>query len=197
MSEQSQEQEQEQEQDQDFNEAIKEAFEEGLNAEYDEDSVKMAMIQAGATFKNVTRLYNQLLIDAGLAISNTDRAQIVAETLKDADISTEEGFDTAAAKLVGLVTGATERSAHSLIRAYAKKNEKAVFIKPKVEGGARNPFITLFHTSLVENPAMTEDELKALIDSLENKHQVNPLRWFNQHNGIRNMANEIAAKYTS
>lgn len=174
---------------------IRNAFDEAITAEKEEDDIKMAMIGAGATFKNVTRLYNQYMIDAGLAISKADRNQIVEDVLEGCDLDTEELFDAAVNALVESIKGATDRSAASLIRAYAKKNEIEVYVKPKGEGGSRNPFVRIFHEQLIENPKMTEDELKAIIEGLDPDHQTNPTRWFSQHNNIRKTANAIAAKY--
>lgn len=174
--------------------AIKDAFEAALDAGKDEDDVKMDMIQSGATFKNVTRLYNKFMIDAGLAMSAADRKAVVDETLEGRDLSTEEGFDQAVAALVEAVTGSTERSAAALVRSFGKKEDVDVFTKPKGDGGTRNPFVRVFHDALIENPDMDEQGLKDIIASLEPDHQVNPTRWFNQHNNIRKTANAIASK---
>lgn len=174
---------------------IRDAFDEAITNESEEDDIKMSMIGAGATFKNVTRLYNQFMIDAGLAISKADRNQIVDDTLKGRDLDTEESFDAAVEGLMEAIKGATERSAGSLIRAYAKKNELEVYAKPKTESGSRNPFVQIFHTKLVEDPNMTEQGLRDIIDGLDEDHQTNPNRWFSQHNNIRKTANAIAARY--
>ena len=56
--------------------AILEAFTASVEIK-EEDAVKMDMISKGATFKNVTRLYNKFMIDAGLAISKSDRSQLI------------------------------------------------------------------------------------------------------------------------
>jgi len=175
---------------------IRTAFDEAVEESKDEDSVKMDMIGAGATFKNVTRLYNSYMIDAGLQMSKEEKDDIVSSTLEGADLDTEDGFNTAVESLVDSLTDATERSAASIIRAFGKKNKLEVYTKPKSSGGsARNPFVNLFHEALIENPQMTEDDLRELIGGLSEENQVNPNRWFNQHNNIRKTANAIAAKY--
>lgn len=173
---------------------ILEAFNVAIDDEQSEDDTKMLMIQNGASFKNVTRLYNKFMIDAGLAMSTADRKAAVEEVLSGRDLSTEEGFDDAVYALVEAITGSTERSAASLVRSYAKKEDLDVFTKPKVDGGTRNPFVRVFHDALIENPNMDEQGLRDVIASLEPDHQVNPLRWFNQHNNIRKTANAIAQK---
>jgi len=135
---------------------IKEAFDAAISAESDEDDVKLQMISAGATFKNVTRLYNQFMIDSGLAISKADRTQIVEDTLEGRDFDTDETFGDAVDALVEAVKGATERSAAALIRSYGKKNDLDVYSKPKGEGVARVSFASKFYDSLAANPQMTE-----------------------------------------
>ena len=142
---------------------IRLAFDAAVLEEADEDDVKMAMIGAGATFKNVTRFYNQYMIDAGLAISKADRNQIVEDTLEGLDFDSEEAFDNATGNLVDAIQGATERSAASLVRSYAKKNELACYTKPKGEGAGRTSFASKFYDFLVANPGTTEDVAKAYI----------------------------------
>ena len=178
----------------DTTEEIRSAFSVALDENKEEDDVKMAMIGSGATFKNVSRLYNTFMIEAGLAISPADRKAIVSDTLTGRDLSTEEGFDEAVTALTAAVTGATDRSSAALARSFAKANEVDVFVKPKSEGSSRNPFVSLFHAALIENPRMEEQGLKDIIASLDPDHQTNPLRWFSQSNNIRKMANSIAEK---
>lgn len=137
---------------------IREAFDSAVEAGKTEDDVKMAMIGAGATFKNVTRMYNQFMIDAGLAISKADRDEIVQNVLEGRDLSTEEGFDEAVVSLVEQIQGSTERSAASLIRAYAKKNELEVYAKPKGQGAGRPGFAGGYYDFLAKNPGCTEQE---------------------------------------
>lgn len=176
----------------DVNALIREAFQIGIEEELEEDAIKMEMISSGATFKNVTRLYNQFMIDAGLVMSKDERDEAVEEALKDADLLTEAGFDSAVNAVLDAVTGSTDRSAAALVRAYGKKNGIDVFAKPKAEGGTRNPFTTLFYNGLRANPHMTHEQLKGLIAGLEEKHQVNPLRWLRAHDAVRQLVNDVA-----
>lgn len=149
----------------DSNAAILEAFTEATGSDLDEDAVKMRMIQAGATFKNVTRLYNQFMVDAGLAISKQDRDQIVSEILEGKELTDEETFDSCVKEILEQVKNSTERSAAALIRAYAKKNELEVFSKPKSEGNGvgRPSFVHGYHDFLVNNPLCTEEQATAFV----------------------------------
>lgn len=172
------------------------AFTSGQEAGQSEDDIKMGMIQAGATFKNVTRLFNQFMIDTGRAMSRDAKAELLDKILTEADLSTEEGFKKATAAIVKKGTNVTEGSAASLTRAWAKKAEVECYKAPASEGGTRNPFISIYHAALIENPNMDEAGLQAVIDGLEkDEWKVNPQRWFNQQNTIRKMVNSIAAKY--
>jgi len=178
---------------------ILDAFTAAVAAEKSEDDIKMDMIGAGASFKNVTRLYNEYLIGAGLAMTKEAKADLVTSAVEGADLSVEADFDAAVAAVVKGGTNVTTASAAGLVRAWAKKQDPVVecFAKPKGSGAARNPFVVNFHAALVENPSMDEQGLKDVIAALDEKNQVNPNRWFNQHNAIRKMANAIAAKLSA
>lgn len=143
---------------------IREAFDEAISDEADEDSVKMAMIGAGATFKNVTRLYNQFMIDAGLAISKEDRNKAVEDALEGRDFDTEENFSEAVDALLASVTGSTERSAAALVRSYAKKNELDCYAKPKGTGATRSGFTSKLHDLLASNPDIAEEEFVKFVN---------------------------------
>lgn len=168
------------------------AFNAGIDGDKSEDDVKMEMIQAGATFKNVTRLYNEFMVKSGRAMTKEAKAELVDATAKDQDLSTEEGFDKVAKAVAKKGKGINDQSAAALVRAWAKKNEVECYAKPKGTGAARNPFVQNFHAALIENPHMEEQGLKDVIAALSEKDQVNPTRWFNQHNAIRKMVNTIA-----
>ena len=173
---------------------INAAFLDCVEAGKSEDDVKMSMIGAGATFKNVTRLYNQYMIDGGFAMSKEEKTTLIDGLLDDADITSEEGFTAALNSIVEEGTNITDKSASALIRKFGKDNDIEVFKKAVGTGGTRNPFVANFHAGLIDNPSMDEDGLKAIIADLTPEQQVNPTRWLNQHNAIRKMANAIAEK---
>lgn len=144
---------------------INEAFNEAINADKDEDNVKLAMVHAGANFKNVTRLYNQFCIDAGLVISKAEKNQILADVLNDVDVSDESGFQSAVAALLSAMAGSTERSAAATVRAYAKKNEIDCFKKPTVVSGrTRSLFVAKFHRWLIDTKEATLEDATAYIN---------------------------------
>ena len=180
---------------------IRVAFDDAVAGDELEDSIKMSMIGAGATFKNVTRLYNQYLIDAGMAISKEEKDEIVAQVLDvdDLDISTETGFESAVAEIVEGGTGITDKSAASLIRAWAKKNEVESWKKPKGEGAQRNSFVHKFYDALAANPSMTEDEAHNFIHGKEGNDETsqNVKNYEKMHQNVRNLCNNIAANYSA
>ena len=57
----------------DPNEALREVFKYGIENGKSEDEIKMAMVKEGATFKNVTRLFNQFAIDSGLIMKKEEK----------------------------------------------------------------------------------------------------------------------------
>lgn len=136
-----------------------------------EDEVKMDMIAAGATFKNVTRLFNQFMIDAGLAVSKEEKSEIIDSTLAGLDFSTEEGLQGAVAALIEAVPNSTERSAASLVRSYAKKIGVEVYSKPKGKGKGKSGFANKFYDFLVANPAVTLEEVTAYVMGTEGNEE--------------------------
>ncbi|MCP4321365.1 MAG: hypothetical protein GY804_02955 [Alphaproteobacteria bacterium] len=158
------EQELEQEETVNLEEAIRASFDSAVAEELAEDDTKMRMISSGATFKNVTRLYNQFMIDAGFAISKEDRNKAVEDTLEGREFDTEELFDEAVAALVEAVKGSTERSAAALVRSYCKKNELDIFAKPKSTGNGRTSFASKYYDLLKSNPGISKEEATAYIN---------------------------------
>lgn len=173
---------------------IRPAFDAAVEAGKDEDGVKLDMISAGATFKNVTRLFNQYMIDAGFAISSVDRQTAVEETLTGKDLSTEEGFAAAVVELVKAVKGATERSAAALARAYAKKNELDCYAKAKGAGAGKSGFAAGFYGFLIANPKCTVVEATAYVNG-EGDHaetSANTQKHLSHYLNIHKLVNTIA-----
>ena len=110
-------------------------FDEGVAAGKQEDAIKLDLIAAGATFKNVTRMYNEFMVAGGHTASKEERDQKVLAAIEGADLTGEEGFNAAVAALVAALQGATEKSASALIRAAAKKQGVECFKKAKESTG--------------------------------------------------------------
>lgn len=150
----------------DESDLIREAFDQSITEELEEDFIKLSMVSAGATFKSVTRLYNQYMIDAGLAISKADRNQIIDDVMEDRDVELEEDFNDAVEALVDSMQGATERSAAAQIRSFSKRTETSCFVKPKSEssGAGRGGFVKDWHEWLCANKQCTKEEALAYIN---------------------------------
>ena len=175
---------------------IQEAFDSAVTNESDEDEIKLQMISAGATFKNVTRLYNQYMIDAGLAISKADRNEIVESTLEGLDFDTEEAFSNAVVRLVDAVKGSNDRSASALVRAYAKKNELEVYVKPKGEASPRAGLTSDLYDFIVENPMQTDEQLTEYVNrTADEKGSANFANHLSSHLGVLKLARRVAEKY--
>lgn len=175
--------------------AIRTAFNEAQGQE--EDAIKLAMISAGATFKNVTRLFNEFCVDAGLVTSKEDKEKVLAEVLTGADLSLEEVFDAKVAELQASLQGVNEKSAAALIRAYAKKNELEVFKKAKAtgEGAGKAGFAGKFYDFLVANPTATKEQAVAFIQGTDGNEETseNVKKHQSHYLGIHNLVSRIAA----
>lgn len=174
---------------------IQEAFSDAIESGKTEDQIKLDMIAAGATFKNVTRLYNKFMIDAGLAISKSDRDAAVASIVGDPTmLADEEHYDFCVNAIVEQIKGATERAAGAMLRAFAKANNVAYFKKERPEGGNRQKqFRTNVYALFVQNPDLTEEQLDAFAeDSATSGSSENDRKQISHYHGIRRMVNEVA-----
>ena len=177
--------------------AINEAFESAIQSGKTEDDVKLAMIGAGATFKNVTRLYNAFMIDAGLAISKADRDLAVAGIVGDpALLIEEEYFDSCVAQIVEQIKGATERAAGAMLRSFAKANGAECFKKTKEATGARQSgFRANVYALFIKNPDLTEAELDRFANEEAETSLAsdNDRKQLSHYHGLRKMVNAVAA----
>jgi len=139
--------------------AFTEAMEEGKT----EDEVMLAMIEAGATFKNVRSRYNALMVDNGLLDSRAEKQKIIDETLSGLDLADEDNFKAAVEALTDSLKGVNEKSAAASIRQYAKKNELEVYKKPKGEG--RTGITSMFHDWLVSACPVTDEQVNEWINA--------------------------------
>lgn len=179
----------------DLETVIREAFDAAHNSGKEEDEVKLEMISAGATFKNVTRLFNQFMVDSGLAVSKEEKDQILARVLEGAELSTEAVFNAKVAELMAELTGSTDKSAAALIRAYAKKNGIEAFKKAKGSTGeAKTGFAAKFYDWLLANPTSTVDEATAYIQGTDGHEETteNVKRHQSHYLAIHRLVNRVA-----
>lgn len=180
----------------DLEATIRAAFDASREAgKEEEDDIKLDMIGAGATFKNVTRLYNVFAVDAGLVVGKEEKDQILLSVLTGADLSTEEGFNSKVTELMAALAGATDKSAAALIRAYAKKNGLEVFKKAKGAGGeAKAGFAGKFYEWLVANPTSTVAEATAFINGTDGHEETteNVKRHQSHYLAIHRLVNRVA-----
>jgi len=165
--------------------AIRAAFDD--NAGTDEETIKMAMLQAGCKIKSVSRLYNTFMIDSGQMASKKEKDTALDAALKDVDLSDETAFNEAVTGLATAITGASEQSAATMVRAWAKKAEVYCFKKPVGEGRS-NGFIAKFHTALIANPSMDEAACKAFVHEHGTE---NTVRHITSYQKTRKLVNDI------
>lgn len=141
---------------------IRDAFQKAKAEENDEDLIKIEMITAGAKFKQVTRMFNDLMIEFGFSVSKKEKADIAKTSCEGIDIASKEGFDEAVIKMASASEKVNNRIAAIAIRAFAKKENIDVYKVPKGDG-TRTTFMSEFYDALIENPCMTEKEVHDII----------------------------------
>lgn len=173
---------------------IREAFDAAIAAGKDNDMVKIDLIVAGAKFKQATKIYNELMVEAGLSVSKEEKDEILANACAEVNLDTEDGFNTAVSAVNTAIESTNEKGAAAMVRAYARKHEMECYKKPKSEGsGTRTTFLGDYYNALIENPKMTEEEAHEFIVEHGTK---NTVRWEKTHQRARAMANNIAEKYS-
>lgn len=180
---------------QDLEVLIRAAFDAAREAGKEEDDIKLDMIGAGATFKNVTRLFNVFAVDAGLVVSKEEKDQILLSVLTGADLSTEDSFNAKVTELMAALNGSTDKSCAALIRAYAKKNDLEVFKKAKGAGGeAKVGFAGKFYDWLIANPTSTVAEATAVIQGTDGHEETteNVKRHQSHYLAIHRLVNRVA-----
>lgn len=173
--------------------AIKAAFDNGISAGLSEDQIKIAMIQAGSTFKGVSKDYAEFQVISGFIDCKEVKDDKIAAILKDRDVSTEESFNEAVRLICEAVKGVNEKSAAGSIRYYTRKAELPCYTKPKGEGTGRTGFTGYFFDALVANPAMTKDEAAAIVNGTDGHPETsdNTKRGLSYYQKIRRLANAI------
>lgn len=179
----------------DLEATIRAAFDASHAAGKEEDDIKLDMIGAGATFKNVTRLFNTFSVDAGLVVGKEEKDQIILTVLNGADLSTEESFNAKVTELMAALAGTTDKSAAALIRAYAKKAGIEAFKKAKgASGDAKVGFAGKFYEWLLANPTSTVEQATAYIQGTEGNEETteNVKRHQSHYLAIHRLVNRVA-----
>jgi len=167
--------------------AIRAAFDDNQGAE--EEVIKMAMLQAGCKIKAVARMFNTFMIDSGQMATNEEKKDVLDATLPGMDLSSEDGFESAVSAVKADVTGATDKSAAAMVRAWAKKAEVEVF--KKAPGAPRtDTFTHKFNEALIANPRMTEKECDVIL--AEGSGTSSAKSYFQN---LRKLGNSIAASF--
>lgn len=174
---------------------LRATFDEGVVAGKEEDAIKLDLISAGATFKNVTRLFNEFMVAGGHTASKEERDQKVLAAIGENALSTEEGFASAVAALVASLQGSAEKSASALIRAAAKKQGVECFKKAKESSGeSKTGFAAKFYDFLVANPTCTKEQAVAFIQGTDGNEETsdNVKKHQSHYMGIHALVNRIA-----
>ena len=175
-------------------------FDEGVAAGKQEDAIKLDLIAAGATFKNVTRLFNEFMVEGGHRASKEERDQLVVASIQGIDLKSEDGFNSAVANLISTLTGATEKSASALIRALAKKEGIECFKKAKESSGeGKAGFAGMFYDYLVANPSCTKEQAVAFIQGTDGNEETseNVKRHQSHYLAIHSLVNRVYASVTA
>jgi len=171
--------------------AVRVAFSSAVDSGAEGDAVKLAMIQAGAKFSNVTRQYNELMELNGLVTPKADIEQAVANACAEVDLSDEDTLGQVVEEIEDAISEIGEKRALQLVKAWAKKNNQDVFAKPRGEG--RRGFRFKLYEWMKQNPTSTDDEMKAYL-TVENGASPNDVNHMSHYIGIMGLVRDIATQ---
>lgn len=180
---------------------IIEAFNKALGKEQTDDEIKLALVKAGVAFSAVQKKFNDLMVDGGHRISASDKAALVEEVCKDADLSTAEGFEAAVNAITDSSDKISEKSASASVRAYARKNDMECFKKPKGGGRGQVGFAHFYHKFLIENPTSSDEEVSAYINEQPDRKEgsevsQNVIRHASHYRGLANLVKAVHSNAT-
>ncbi len=172
---------------------IKQAFIDGINSSKEHDAIKIAMIGAGASFKNVNRLFNAFMIEDGHIVSKEEKDTILSEVLDGLDLTDSDTFESAIVELAQRLQ-VSELSSVASIRQWAKRNDLPFYKKAKAEStGERSNITSRIFNWIIENPTANEE---ALVEFLKEVGTENTLKHTSLYKGILGIANKIVESNT-
>jgi regulator of replication initiation timing len=177
-----------------LNEKLRAVFDESVAKGEAEDVTKLSMISAGATFKNVTRLFNEFMVAGGHTASKEEREQVLLTAVDGKELATEDGFNAAVAALVSGLSGTSEKSASAMIRAHGKKVGIECFKRAKEAAQGKAGFASGFYEYLAANPLCTKEQAAAFINGTDGNAETsdNVKRHLSHYMGIWGLVNRIA-----
>ena len=156
--------------------AIAQSFLDLHDSEVDIDQVKLGMVQAGAKFSNVTRLYNEFMITYGFAESKAEKDELLTTTLTDVDLSDEDNFNTAVDEVENGLKNTDSKKAASIIRVWCKANDVECYKKAVGQGyqGFRGKVYEFF----IESPHASNGEVDVFIGEYGSASDVRSISYY-------------------
>lgn len=135
----------------DFNiEEVKAAIISGLEAEADDDAIRLQMFKLGVSFNKINAIFKETAIEGGFRADPKVVKEAIGVELGDeaGDYSTWDDVTEAAADVVASVEGATEGQVIAAMKRMANEAEVEFPVKPKA--GPRNAGSSKIKSNLVD-----------------------------------------------
>lgn len=117
-------------------EKVEKIVQAGFDAGHDDDTMMIAIVQAGISFRRASRMFKDAVEKLGLRVGVKDVKEVARKLLAEMDFNPQSygEIQKVAEKLVSEVEGSTAAQAMVAIKSYAKENEIAL---PKREKGSK------------------------------------------------------------
>ncbi len=142
----------------------KEVFDAAVAAKKTEDEIKCALVSAGFSFKDASKIFMELAIETGLVISSKARKEqikaILDTVIGSSEKVDEELFVDVVGTIIKDVKGTDESASARAVRAYCKAGEIEIDLPKKRPGGR----VTQTMFGLIEdNPTATKEEVSEML----------------------------------
>ena len=171
-----------------------EVFENSVKSGESHDNIKMLLLKAGAKFSEVNSLFNKLMIEKGMRLSHSDKANVVKSSCSGKDLTIESDYNLAVDSIVEKAQ-VSITSAVGSIRGYAKTNGIEYFKTAKVRQG-QSGFSSKFYKVLVATPDMGMGAVDEYINTQPDRNEgseisKNVIKHASMYRGIAKLVNDV------
>lgn len=177
-------------------EKVEQIVSEGFAAGHDDDTMMIAIVQAGISFRRAGRMFKDAVEKLGLRTSVKDVKEVARKLLAALEFNPQSYADvkSVAEKIVAEVDGSTDAQAMVAIKAYAKENE---IVLPKREKGEKKApgrsggKFNKFYQFILDNPDASADDIyKFAIENETDEKRANVLKV--HYSGIQKLCKAYA-----
>lgn len=144
---------------------VEKICEAGVAAGKTDDEILIEIVTSGVKFGVAGKLFRQVMEAKGFRVSNSERSKKAEELLGDVELATSDDVAEAIETLTQNIPDTNEKQALVILRRFAKAKEIELPKVAKREKGHVSGFRGVAYRWMIENPAASNKDLTAFIES--------------------------------